>query len=182
MEQLRKNHQRIISLKQAKKIIIFLILVFLFDFFLFPMPILASEFDNNIDISNNINVINNIKNLDQPVIINNLPKNDNWQVKKTGYYTMTAYNSEVAQCDDSPCITANGFNLCKHGVEDTVAANFLPFGAKVRIPELFGDKIFVVRDRMNVKYQNRLDVWMLEKQDAKQFGVKMAKIEILECP
>ncbi|MEK7203003.1 MAG: hypothetical protein AAB653_01680, partial [Patescibacteria group bacterium] len=84
------------------------------------------------------------------------------------------------QCDDSPCITANGFNVCEHETEDVIAANFLPFGAKIRIPELFGERIFVVRDRMNVRFSNRIDVWMVEKNQAKRFGVKYAKIEVLE--
>ncbi len=95
-------------------------------------------------------------------------------------YTMTAYNSEVAQCDASPCITANGFNVCEHGIEDTVAANFLKFGTEIRIPELFGDKIFVVRDRMNARYTNRVDVWLLHKDNAIDFGVKYPLIEVLE--
>jgi 3D (Asp-Asp-Asp) domain-containing protein len=95
-------------------------------------------------------------------------------------FTMTAYNSEEAQCDSTPCITANGFNVCEHGVEDTVAANFLPFGTKIRVPELFGDKIFIVRDRMNQRYQERVDVWMLHKDNAIDFGVKYPLIEVLK--
>lgn len=95
-------------------------------------------------------------------------------------YTMTAYSSDVAQCDSSPCITANGFNVCEHGLEDTVAANFLPFGTNIRIPELFGDKIFIVRDRMNKRYTQRVDVWFLSKDNAIDFGVKHAVIEVLE--
>jgi len=95
-------------------------------------------------------------------------------------YTMTAYNSEVAQCDASPCITANGFNVCEHGIEDTVAANFLKFGTEIRIPELFGDKIFIVRDRMNARYTNRVDVWLLHKDNAIDFGVKYPLIEVLK--
>lgn len=95
-------------------------------------------------------------------------------------HTMTAYNSEPGQTDDSPCITANGFNVCKHGIEDTIAANFLPLGTKVKIPDLYGDRIFVVRDRMNKKHPNRVDVWMLDRQDALQFGVKVAKIQVLK--
>ncbi len=95
-------------------------------------------------------------------------------------YTMTAYNSEVAQCDASPCITANGFNVCKHHIEDTVATNFLPFGTKIRIPELFGDRIFIVRDRMNKRYQNRIDVWLLHRDNAIDFGVKYPLVEVLQ--
>ena len=95
-------------------------------------------------------------------------------------YTMTAYNSEVAQCDDSPCITANGFNVCEHGIEDTVAANFLKFGTEIRIPELFGDRIFIVRDRMNSRYTERVDVWLLSHDNAIDFWVKYPLIEILK--
>lgn len=101
-------------------------------------------------------------------------------VLRTSTHTMTAYNSDPAQTDDTPCITANGFNVCEHGVEDTIAANFLKFGTKVRIPELYGDRIFVVRDRMNKRYSDRVDIWMKEKVDARKFGVKVAKIEIVE--
>ena len=102
------------------------------------------------------------------------------RVISSGVHTMTAYNSEVGQTDDSPCITANGFNVCEHGIEDTVAANFLPFGTKIRIPDLFGDRIFVVRDRMNRRYTDRVDIWMLERSDAIQFGVRRTRIEVVE--
>jgi 3D (Asp-Asp-Asp) domain-containing protein len=102
------------------------------------------------------------------------------KVIRTSTHTMTAYNSEVGQTDDDPCTTANGFNLCKHGIEDTIAANFLPMGTKVKIPELFGDRIFIVRDRMNQKHPNRVDVWMKDHQSAMNFGVKVAKIQVIE--
>ncbi|NCN99868.1 hypothetical protein GW920_01990 [Candidatus Falkowbacteria bacterium] len=102
------------------------------------------------------------------------------KVVRSSSHVITAYNSEVGQTDDSPCITANGFNVCKHGEEDTIAANFLKFGTKVQIPELFGDRIFIVRDRMNRKYPNRIDVWMLERQDALKFGFKVATIKVVE--
>ncbi len=84
--------------------------------------------------------------------------------------TVTAYNSEVGQCDSTPCITANGFNVCEHGIEDVIATNILPFGTKVMFPELFGDKIFTVQDRMNAKYTYRADIWMINHSDAIQFG------------
>lgn len=102
------------------------------------------------------------------------------KVIRTSFHTLTAYNSEPGQTDDTPCITANNFDVCAHGIEDTIAANFLKFGTKVRIPELFGDRIFIVRDRMNRRYPERVDVWMLSKTEARQFGVKRATIEIIE--
>lgn len=178
MEALKQNKKRIISLKQAKNLLILLIFVFLFNVLLFPMPTLASqavEEDNIIAVS----IIEEKEEIELR-IINHLPENDIWQVKSTSIHAITAYNSEIGQTDDSPCITANGFNVCQHGIEDTLAANFLEFGTKVRVPELFGDKVFTIRDRMNKRYSNRLDVWMVRKIDAKTFGVQVAKIEVLE--
>lgn len=180
MHALRGNYQRMISLKRAKKMIILLVLVFLFDFLLFPVPIMASEIAVETDVNSEQAVLIDSNIIDEPVIINNLPENSDRNVKWSGYYNITAYTSEAAQTDDSPCITASGFNLCERGIEDTVAANFLRFGTKIKIPDLFGDKVFIVRDRMNSRHTDRLDIWMVNKSDAKKFGIKMAKIEILE--
>jgi 3D (Asp-Asp-Asp) domain-containing protein len=107
-------------------------------------------------------------------------KREEIKVLRTSFHYVTAYNSLPEQTNDQPCITANGFNVCEHGIEDTIAANFLKFGTKVRMPDLFGDRIFIVRDRMNKRYPDRVDVWMLEKSEAISFGIKKAKIEIVE--
>jgi len=104
---------------------------------------------------------------------------DNYEFIDWGVRSITSYNSEAAQTDGSPCTTANMFNVCEHGIEDTIAANFLKFGTKVRIPELFGNRIFTVRDRMNTRYPDRVDVWMINKEDSKNFGVRRARIEVV---
>lgn len=132
------------------------------------------------DTINNLNDDSKIKKV--ALALEPVPESTEPEIRviSSGIHTMTAYNSEVGQTDDSPCITANGFNVCTHGIEDTVAANFLPFGTKVRIPDLFGDRIFVVRDRMNKRYSDRVDVWMLERSDAMQFGVRRTRIEVVE--
>lgn len=91
---------------------------------------------------------------------------------------ITAYTSDVAQTDDTPCITASGLDVCQRNEENVVATNFLPMGTRVRIPELFGDKVFYVEDRMNARYYYKMDVWMKEFEEAKQFGVKYATIEV----
>lgn len=88
---------------------------------------------------------------------------------------ITAYSSTRDQTDSTPFITASGVRV-RDGV---MAANFLPFGAKVRIPTLFGDKIFTVEDRMNPRYPNRLDIWFASRADAQQFGARVAEIEVL---
>ncbi len=110
-----------------------------------------------------------------------LPQNKGLEAKYTVTAVITAYNSDIGQTDQTPCVTANGFDLCKHAQEDTVAINGIKMGTKVRFPELFGDRVFVVRDRMNARYgSEHADVWMLSRADAKSFGVKVAKMEVLE--
>jgi|SRR3989344_4543061 len=89
--------------------------------------------------------------------------------------TATAYSSTVDQTDDTPFITASG-TYVRDGI---VAANFLPFGTVIKIPELFGDKIFVVEDRMHKRFSHRLDIWFPERQMAKEFGIKQIRIEII---
>ena len=152
--------------------------------FLVPMPAWAelaslnyiSSMEGNRNIIKEINIFSNFSK-----IKNKLPESEALEVSYTRNVVFTAYNSEVGQCDSTPCITANGFNLCEHGIEDTIAMNGIKMGTKIRVPELFGDQIFVVRDRMNSRYgSDRGDVWMLEKQEAKEFGVKLAKIEVLK--
>mgnify|MGYP001588624339 CR=1 FL=1 len=185
MQALKKNYKKIISARQAKKIIIFLVAVLFFDFLLFPLPAMANELVKASDVSQDQGLISELENDINLEILalefnGKLPANGDVGIKWSKNIVVTAYNSEPGQTDDSPCITANNFNICDHGVEDTIAANFLPFGAKVKIPALFGNKVFVVRDRMNKRFSHRVDVWMIERPDAVNFGVKVAKIEVLE--
>ena len=90
----------------------------------------------------------------------------------------TAYNSDPAQTDDTPCITASGLNVCEHGKEDVIATNFLPMGTYVRFPDLFGDKVFRVEDRMNRRYHYRVDFWLKDRSDALKFGLQTVRMEV----
>ncbi len=99
-----------------------------------------------------------------------------YRVIKVHGTTITAYSSTVDQTNSEPFITASG-----SWVEDgIVAANFLPFDTKIRIPKYFGDKIFVVKDRMNRRYDNRVDIWFPSRSQATNFGITNTDIEILE--
>ncbi len=69
-------------------------------------------------------------------------------------------------------------DVCAHGIENIVAANFLPIGTRVRIPELFGDRVFYVQDKMNARYYYKMDIWMKDYEQAKKFGVQYATVEI----
>ena len=96
---------------------------------------------------------------------------------RTVYITVTGYSSSYDEPDDDPWITASGSDT-RDGI---VASNFLPFGTKIRIPSLFGDKVFIVEDRMNRRHTERIDVWMPSKFDALLFGIhRKVPVEILE--
>lgn len=107
-----------------------------------------------------------------------LPVSDDAPPRRLLTVPLSAYTSDAAQTDSTPCIAARGFDLCAHDEEDVIAANFLPMGTKIRIPDLYGDRVFTVVDRMNKRYDQHIDIWMREEADAKSFGLQRATIEV----
>ena len=98
-------------------------------------------------------------------------------VVKTIKVMVTAYSSTPDQTDDTPLITASG----KHVAENFVANNMLPFGTKIRIPSLYGNKVFTIEDRMAKRMGNyHVDIWMPTTPLAVNFGAKVAEIEVLQ--
>ena len=94
---------------------------------------------------------------------------------------VTAYNAgDPTQNHGNPCIAAGGENLCKalSTGKKRCAANFVPLGTKLHI-EKYG--IFVVTDRTNRRYRNRVDIAMKldEIHKAKQFGKQKLNVKIL---
>jgi len=89
---------------------------------------------------------------------------------------LTAYSSTAAQTDSTPFITANG-TYVRDGI---VANNGYPFGTQIRIPELYGNKVFSVEDRMHWRMGDyRFDIWFPSYEQAKNFGVRYAYVEVL---
>lgn len=92
---------------------------------------------------------------------------------------VTVYQSVPWETDSDPWTTAAG-TRARDGV---VAANCLPFGTLIRIPELFGDKVFVVEDRLHPRKSCYIiDVWREYSPQNKAFGAPKATIEILRTP
>ena len=89
---------------------------------------------------------------------------------------ITAYSSSADETDSTPFITASGTRV-RDGV---IASNAFPLGTKVKIPELFGDKVLTIEDRMHERFTDRIDVWMPSKWSALRFGKKQAEVEIVE--
>ena len=92
---------------------------------------------------------------------------------------VTAYSSRIWETQGDPFITASGAR-----VEDGIVANnFLPFGSQIRLPEIFGDKIFTVKDRMHSrKGPYQVDIWFPSRQEALEFGAKLTEMEIVRLP
>lgn len=91
----------------------------------------------------------------------------------TYHVTAVAYSSTTDQTDRTPCWGAGG-----PVGSDVVATNFLPLGTRLRISE----KTYVVRDRMNAKYNGKyiVDIWHPTRREALAFGSQNLKIEILD--
>jgi len=89
---------------------------------------------------------------------------------------ITGYSSTEDQTDSEPFVTAAG-TWVREGI---VANNFFPLGTKIKIPELFGDKVFVVEDRMSWEKGNyHIDIWFPDYWQALNFGAKRTYIEVL---
>jgi hypothetical protein len=89
---------------------------------------------------------------------------------------VTAYSSTTDQTDGSPFITASGSWVGP----GTLAANFLPFGAQVRI----GQRIYTVRDRLNSRYDDKyiVDIWQPSRAQALAYGARIVEMEIVALP
>jgi len=105
------------------------------------------------------------------------PANPEPEVIKRLLVIVTGYSSTEDQTDSEPFITAAGTRV-REGI---VANNILPFGTKIRVPEIFGDQIFIVEDRMSWEKENyHFDIWFSDYWQALSLGGKRTYIEILE--
>jgi 3D (Asp-Asp-Asp) domain-containing protein len=105
------------------------------------------------------------------------PANPEPKVIKKMKVVITGYSSTIWETDETPELTASG-SVVREGI---VANNGLPIGTKIKIPELYGDKIFVVEDRMSwEKGKYHVDIWFPDYFEAKNFGAKRTYIEVLE--
>ena len=99
--------------------------------------------------------------------------------KEVGIRTITAYTlGRVEENDDSPCIGAYNNDLCelaKKGVQVCATREF-PKGTLLRI----GDIECIVLDKTSKKYANRVDVAMLNYDQAMEFGINELPVSVVE--
>lgn len=127
-----------------------------------------------IDLSGLNNFLTSNKAPESIAIAGSIPEDE--KPHKIVNAVITAYTSTPGQTDSTPFIGASG----KHVYDGMIAANWLPFGTKVKIPALYGDKVFTVDDRMNSRYgYGRMDIWLdTTRTEALKFGVKRVEIQI----
>ena len=109
-------------------------------------------------------------------------KNPDYIVRSETIRIVTAYNAgDPGQTDDTPCISANGENICKALAKGKkrCAANFVPLGSHLHV-----EKIGVCRvtDRTNKRYRNRVDIAMQrdEYHEARRFGRQKLTVKIID--
>jgi 3D (Asp-Asp-Asp) domain-containing protein len=94
---------------------------------------------------------------------------------------VSAYTSREEETDSTPCLAANGEDICVLYYEYdslTCAANFVPFGTILDIP---GYGTCVVRDRMAKSRWNMVDIYFgLELDKALEWGVRTVDVSIKE--
>lgn len=96
--------------------------------------------------------------------------------RRTIWVTVTAYSSTVDQTDSDPFTTASGEKV-RDGI---VAWNGVPFDTRLRLPSHYGPKIFIVKDRLNPRATRyHIDLWMPTREQAKEWGARIIKVEIL---
>lgn len=97
------------------------------------------------------------------------------QYPKSFTATVTGYSSTPDQTDDTPFLTAANTPV-RDGI---VAANFLPIGARIKIPGYSGSKIYTVEDRMHARFSDRVDIWFADRASAQYFGKRDLEIVIV---
>ena len=110
----------------------------------------------------------------------------------------TGYNSEEAQTDSTPFITATG-ERTRFGIiavsRDLLGANDIPYGSLVRIKDLGAyrdghrhgefqalldsQNLFIVEDTMHKRKRQQIDIWFEHKHVALQWGVRKVEVEVV---
>ena len=108
-------------------------------------------------------------------------KNQRYYVKSETIRVVTAYNAgDPKQTDDTPCVSANGENLCTALAtgKKRCAANFVPLGSRLPVEKI---GVCLVTDRTNKRYRNRVDIAMPRKDyhKARRFGRQRLRVKIL---
>lgn len=98
-----------------------------------------------------------------------------------GTKAVTPFHAVKAECDNDPD-EASGGRVAINGdpTGSWFACNWLPFGTKIVVPDISGNKVWTCRDRMNKRFPHRVD--LLLQLNERGFGLVWAKIYIVFVP
>lgn len=85
----------------------------------------------------------------------------------------SAYTASSDETDGSPLVMASGKMVYKGAI---ACPRGIAFGSVI---EVRGGGKFVCEDRMNSRYENHFDIFMLTKTEALQFGRKVMEYRVL---
>ncbi len=117
----------------------------------------------------------NDKEKEEPIKEEDIVLEKRW-VELTAYAPLDPAAVEGMCFSGNPSITASGAPI-RDGV---VATNMFEFGTRIRIPSLFGDREFTVKDRMGSTYRNTVDIFVYTRAEAVSFGTQKGYIEVLK--
>jgi 3D (Asp-Asp-Asp) domain-containing protein len=125
------------------------------------------------------------------------PYGPNLAVRPMFQVRATGYNSQAAQTDSTPFITATGATtqLGIIAVSRDLLADDIPYGSLVRLKDLgnyhdgrgYGkhqdfldeQEIFIVEDTLHWRKENQIDVWFPELSQAREWGVRQVELELV---
>lgn len=92
-----------------------------------------------------------------------------WKVTKPIKVEVTIYQATIAQCDNSPCITASGYNICTNSFkrmgyeviavsQDFIKSNKLNYFQVVNLNRNGKTIKAIVVDCMNARFSNKVDI------------------------
>lgn len=100
---------------------------------------------------------------------------------EAGIFTVSAYTSEVGQTDATPCLAADGSDICERYAagEGICASNLFPMGVQLVVEGLGR---CTVADRMNSRHgTNKIDWYMgADTKAAITFGIKKLNVYTIE--
>lgn len=102
------------------------------------------------------------------------------------HVTLTCYQPLSSQCDDSPLITADGSKINLNKLEKgdikwcAISRDLLWLFPKDRPKRVYieGHGVYEVRDKMNKKWEHRIDI-LIHPKDQTRFCKKNVKVIIL---
>lgn len=90
--------------------------------------------------------------------------------------TVTAYIADSRFTDDTPCITASGYNICTGNIPIAACPRRIRFGVPISVL----GRIYICHDRLHPRYDERIDILMKSYDEAINFGKQKLEVTIYE--